>query len=229
MTFPQRHLTTRHGTNVALFSFKECHSLTLTEDIPASTASTPTTLLRVDSVPIPLADGTVLEFKDQNVTNCAVLRFTTNGVTAVGARSINILPYIGLKVPCGITANIGAIDLTGRIYRAQVKKKLNDPTVFLTLDCTVEPLAGLVTISCNTTTTPFLDEYIDPYQVAFPKTNEALQLIDATDPKTGKPLYPQYLKAIAASYFWDLEYTLYGAGPIPDYRGRFWIQKEATL
>jgi hypothetical protein len=228
MTFRQRHLTTRHGTNSVLFTFTVCNSLSLAEDVPASTTIAPTTILRVVSTPRVIADGEVLEFKTSS-TSCAITRFTTVGSTPIGSRTITITPYIGPKFSCRAIANLGPVDLTGRIYRAQVKKKLGDLTPLLTLDCTTQPLAGTVSIACDSTALPLSEDFFDPYKLPFPRTDKGLQTIDAIDPDTGKLLYPHYAKAIAASFFWDLEYTLNGNGPIPDYQGRFWMQKEATV
>jgi hypothetical protein len=227
MTFPRRHLTTRHGTNTTLFSFTVMHSLSLSEDVPLSTATSPTTVLRVANVSKEIPSGTVLEFLDDNATGCAVLRFTTNGITSVGSRSISIQPYIGPKVACGMTSDNGPVDLTGRVYRAQVKKTLEDSAAFLTLACAVQALAGTVTISCDTTALPFSEANCTFLEL--PENQSEFQLIDAVDKKTGRLLLPRYSGIIQKSYFWDLEYTLNGQGPIPDYTGRFWIQREATV
>jgi hypothetical protein len=197
--------------------------------VPASTATSPTTLLRVVSTPREIPDATVLEFR-ANPTNCSIIRFITAGVTPVGSRTITIQPYTGAKVPCKAIANIGPKDLTGRVYRAQVKKKLSDPVAFLTLNCTVTTLAGVIDIGCDTRSIPATDSNLDPFNLSIPfPSKENLQTIDATDPMTGKLLYPAYAKAIAASYYWDLEYLLNGVGPIPGHRGRFWIEQEATV
>jgi hypothetical protein len=230
MAYPQRHLTTRHGTIDTLYTFTVCDVLSLAEDVPVSTAISPTTLLRVISVPKEIPDAKVLEFK-ANTESCAVTRFTTIGTTPIGSRTITIQPYVGQKVPCKRIANLGAKNLTGRVYRAQVKKKLNDAVPFLTLDCAIQPLAGTVSYICNSTTIPFSEDYFDPFDLKtpFPSTDAELQAIDAIDLETGNLLYPLYAKTIAASYFWDSEYTLNGVGPIPAHRGRFWLQKEATI
>jgi hypothetical protein len=227
MTFPRRHLTTRHGTNTTLFTFTALHSLSLSEDVPLSTTASPTTLLRVVSVSREIPSGTVLEFLDKDATGCAVVRFTTNGITPVGSRSVAIQPYAGSKVPCGLIADNGPIDLTGRVYRAQVKKKLEDATPLLTLACSVVPLAGTVSIVCDTTGLPFSEANCTFLELPEDKTE--FQLIDAVDKKTGRLLLPRYSKIVEKSYFWDLEYMLNGTGPIPDYTGRFWIQREATV
>jgi hypothetical protein len=219
------NLKTRHGTKATLFNFTESHFVYLSEDIPVSTMAAPTTLLRVVVVTKEIPDATVLEFKSDR-GGCAVIRFTTSGTTPVGARAISIQPYIGAKLPCKMYANIGPRDLTGRVYRAGVKKRFSDPTHFLTLDCLLQPLAGNVSIVADTRALPSTDsncEFPD-----LPELHNELQIIqNLLDEETGKLLYS---KAIAASYFWDLEYTTAsGDGPIPDYEGRFWIQAEATV
>jgi hypothetical protein len=201
--------------------------LYLSEDVPQSSVASPTSLLRVVNVSKEIPSGTSLEFSDENSNGCAVVRFTTNGITPVGSRSIQIQPYVGPKVPCGLIAENGPIDLTGRVYRAQVKKKLEDETSLLTLTCTVQPLAGTVSIACDTTALPFSEANCTFLEL--PRTNAELQAIDAVDKKTGRLLLPRYTEIIQKSYFWDLEYMFNGAGPNPSYTGRFWIQREATV
>jgi hypothetical protein len=227
MAFPRRHLTTRHGTNTPIFSFTLMHLLSLSEDVPLSTAITPTTLLRVVNVSKEIQAGTVLEFKPVKAAGCDIIRFKTVGITALGSTTISIEPYIGPKIPCGLIARNGPVDLTGRVYRGQVKRQLQDQTALLTLDCSVEPLAGTVSISCNTTALPFGDANCEFWEL--PEDNAEFLSIDAVDKKTGRLLLPRYSSIIKKSYFWDLEYTLNGTGPIPSYTGRFWIQREATV
>jgi hypothetical protein len=227
MIFPRRHLTTRHGTNTTLFSFTVMHLLSLSEDVPLSTPTAPTTLLRVVNVSKEILAGTVLEFKPVKAIACDVIRFTTVGVTALGSTTISIEPYTGSKVPCGLIAKNGPVDLTGRVYRGQVKRQLADDVPLLTLACSIEPLAGTVSVACDTTALPFSDANCDFLEL--PENNAEFLAIDAVDKKTGRLLLPRYSGIIKKSYFWDLEYTLNGNGPIPSYTGRFWIQREATV
>jgi hypothetical protein len=219
------NLKTRHGTKAPLYTFTEWHFVTLAEDVPVSTNIAPTTLLRVVVVTKEIPDATVLEFMSER-GGCGVIRFTTKGVTPVWATSISIQPYVGSKVPCKMHAYIVPKDLTGRVYKAGVKKKFSDPVPFLLLNCLLQPLAGNVSIVADTTTLPATDancNFLD-----LPEDHAELQIIqNLLDEETGKLLYS---KAIAASYFWDLEYTTAsGDGPIPDYEGRFWITAEATV
>jgi hypothetical protein len=219
---PRLNLAVRRGTSDTVFSYATRHGLLLTEPVAAGTVVSPTTQICVQSTPLQLETETVLEFKrDQDC--CTSYFFTTDGVTPAGSRKIKVKPYIGGEIPCRLVADIAPVDLTGRIYQAQVKKKASDPVPYITLNCTTEPLAGLVKISCTTTET-------EDYNAKFtdlPSTLEELQVANVINPDTGKLLYPQYKAIIEAAWFWDVRYTL-GTRIVPEYVGLFWLQAEAT-
>lgn len=219
---PRYHFVARRGTSTAI-SFVSRLSISLTEPVPLGTADAPVTSIRVSAVPSQIGINTELEFQ-QSPGSCTIRRFTTTAIANVGDRVIQIAPYIGPKVPCEWYANVGYQDLTGRVYRAQVKKSPTDTTPYLTLTCTTIPLAGTVTVTCTTTGT-------EDYNVKFidlPTTEEELQLIDEKDPETGVLVRSHYAPVIDAAWYWDLEYSINGGPAIADYVGLFWLQAEAT-
>lgn len=219
---PIYHFAPVRGTSETL-TFVNRLSISLTEPVPLGTADSPVTSIRVSAVPNQIAANTELEFQ-QSPGSCTIRRFRTTGTVNVGDRTISIFPYIGPKVPCEWYANTGVEDLTGRVYKAQVKKLKTDTTPYLTLTCSTIPLAGTVSVTCSTTGT---EDFNSDFR-ELPTNPEELQLIDEKDSETGTLIRSHYAPIIEKAWYWDLEYSLNGGPAIADYVGLFWLQAEAT-
>jgi hypothetical protein len=226
---PRQNLVSIRGTSVSdLFSYGYIHSVILVEPIPVGTAIAPVTSIRLTPLPIAIADGLELVFQSGS---CTYHRLIVSGAHGIGDQIIAVRPYVGAKVACGLSARLAPVDLTGRTYKAQVKKNLNDAAPYLTLPCITTPLTGTVEVGCTTTGGEDVSRFSATKVVTFmdlPQDEIDLQMIGVKDKETGKLIYPHYQALIDAAWYWDLEYTE-GAKIIPAYCGLFWLLAEATL
>jgi hypothetical protein len=226
---PERiHLAVVRGQTTPIATFRYVHSFKLTEDIPSGTATTPITQIITSSIPVAIPSGTNLDFKkDQG--KCQFIRFVTNGITPANTSAIAIQPYIGNKLSCDYrcVTNI-PVDLSGRTYRAYVRKQYEDASPLIQLNLSISPLLGVITVACPTTTAEPTTEFNEiPEGIGSLQTyvNDALQ--EKLD--SGKITNSNISKILKNAAKWDLEYDLgTGNSTTVEKNGYFFLVKEAT-
>jgi len=226
---PERiHLAVVRGQTTPIATFRYVHSLKLTEDIPAGTATTPITQIVTSSIPVAIPSGTILRFK-KDQTKCQYIQFVTNGVTPPNTSAIDIQPYVGNKISCDYTCVTDIpVDLTGRTYRAYVRRQYEDAAPLIQLTLNVTPLLGTIRVSCPTTTAEPTTEFNEiPERIGELQTyiNDALQ----EKLETGKISNSHISKILKNAAKWDLESDFGVGNPTTvEKNGYFFLVKEAT-
>jgi hypothetical protein len=226
---PERvHLAVVRGQTTPIATFRYVHSLKLSEDIPAGTTTTPITQIITSSIPVAIPSGTSLRFK-KDQAKCQYIQFTTNGVTPANTSAIAIQPYIGNKISCDYTCITGIpVDLTGRTYRAYVRRQYEDTTPLIQLRLSVSPLLGTITVACPTTTAEPSTEFHEiPEKIGELQSyiNNAVQ----EKLETGKISNSHTAKILKKADKWDLEYDFGIGNPTTvEKNGYFFLIKEAT-
>jgi hypothetical protein len=148
-----------------------------------------------------------------------VLIFGMESVTAAasvpaGGVVIPITSYNGMGILAGAFADIGAEDLTGLTWRAQVKKAYKDVQSLVEMSFEITPLTGVVVAKISATTTALLTP-----NAIYSDLPPDIDIVSADDIRSD---------VWAKSYFWDLEYEDSSGCVTRIINGRCWITFEAT-
>jgi hypothetical protein len=218
MAWSRFNLSAVAGEVKAIATFQYWHSVTVAESLKAGTQ------LKITPCPIDIPANTLLRFCPADADSCCTyLEVTTATLTPANTPIATIQPYTGTQIPCGYVADVAPIDLTGRTYDASVRRKYEDTDILLPLACSVNALAGMVTVRANIPASQVPNAEFSK----IPSSLSELQLITPeSNSKASKEL-------IQSAYHWDMR-VQFGAGHPRvgdkeiDRMGFFWILKVAT-
>jgi hypothetical protein len=182
------------------------HGLILVNDLlPGATS------IKIRPLPIDLPANFELSFP---ISNGGSINLITTAIAPAGATTVPVQAYTGVsKLAWGVIAQTLPQDLTGQVWRGQVRRGYHDMDPLVSLDFVLNPLNGLVTIKAPKAKTLLLPPnaiYSD-----LPSTN--LNKESSFTPA----LWQQ-------SYFWDAEYSLPTGEVFRAFNGRVWVTWEAT-
>lgn len=180
------------------------HGLVLTEDLSPGSA-----LINIQPLPIDLPANFTLKF----VTGSGTTSLVTTAVTLAGATTVQVMPYTGLsKLVGGVVAKTLPKDLTGQIWKGQVRRTYTDIDPLIELDFTISPLNGLITIKAPKSKTLLLP----------PNSTYSELPTNNLDRNSGftENVWRQ-------GYVWDCEYALSGT-TYRAFQGRVWVSWDVT-
>jgi hypothetical protein len=182
------------------------HGLILVNDLlPGATS------IEIQPLPIDLPANFELDFPTGNGSS---INLISTSITMAGATTVQVQPYMGVaKLSWGAIAQTLPQDLSGQIWRGQLRRVYNDIDPLLTFDFTTNPVNGLVVIKAAKIKTQSLTP--NAIYSELPTTN--------LDKNSG------FSEAIwRQAYFWDAEYSLSSGEVYRAFQGRAWITWEAT-
>lgn len=184
------------------------HGLILANDLlPGAT------LIKIRPLPIDLPANFELSFPISN-GNGGSINLITTAITVAGATTVLVQVYGGAsKLSWGVIAQTLPKDLSGQVWRGQVRRGYNDIDPLISLDFIISPLSGLITIKAPKSKTLLLPPNAIYSDLPTANLNKESSFTQA--------LWQQ-------SYFWDAEYSLPTGESFRAFNGRVWVTWEAT-
>lgn len=140
MSWSKFNLSAVDGESRTLATFQYFHAIKLTKPFKTGTE------LQIESIPVEIPAATILIFFDENDKDCCnCIEVVTATVTAANGSKVQIVAQSGLQIPCGWIADAVPIDLSNRIYTAEVRKS-DSSAALVPLRCNVNASAGTVSV-----------------------------------------------------------------------------------